>query len=442
MLLRSRAGRALAPAALTALAALAPGATAQAAEKAVWGPTTLPGGAPAFGLYGELGIDTLQLGLSWADVAPTRPAVASDPADRAYRWPAEIDAAASQAAGRGIRLALLVTNAPPWANGGRPPIWAPQDPQVFAAFLTAAARRYPAVRRWMIWGEPNRADRFQPNGANDPVAPRAYAALLDAAYRSLRRANRANRVIGGMTWTNGTVKPRDFVRWMRLSNGTPPRLDWYGHNPFPFRYPRLTEPPVGGFRDISDTDTLSREVARAYGRMVPLWLSEYTIQTQRGSDIFATFVTEPDQARYLTAGYKIADDVGARVAGLGWLSLLDEPEAPGSANWGVMTHGLRRKPSFRALARAPSERFAPNVTVKRARGRGLRVNVVLVPRRSGVIRVELRRRGRRLDRELVHGKAARKQTVRLRAATRPGGRYTVVVRSSRAATTRRNVRVR
>ncbi|MDQ3677410.1 MAG: hypothetical protein M3401_11510 [Actinomycetota bacterium] len=414
-----------------------------AAEKALWGPTTLPSGSSAFGLYSELGIDTLQLSVSWAAVAPSRPATASNPADPAYRWPPAIATAAAEADRHGIRLALLVTNAPPWANGGRAPIWAPGDPTDFADFLTASARRYPAVRRWMIWGEPNRDDRFQPNRKDDPAAPRAYASLLDAAYTALKRESPRNRVIGGMTWTSGTVTPRDFVRWMALRNGKRPRLDWFGHNPFPFRFPKLADGPLSGFRDISDTDTFSREVRRAYKRTVPLWLSEYAIQTGRGSDVFATFVSEREQARYLKAGYGIADDLGRRVAGLGWLSLLDEPDAQGSANWGVMTYGLRRKPSFAAFVRAPSERFEPRVAVRRARGRrSLRVKVILRPRRNGIIRVELRRGSRRLDRSRVRGKSGRPRTVRLRHGSTARGHYTVIVRSGRAATVRRNVRVR
>lgn len=41
----------------------------------------------------------------------------------------------------------------------------------------------------MIWGEPNRSDRFQPEG--NPTAARAYAPLLDAAYVALKRVSRA-----------------------------------------------------------------------------------------------------------------------------------------------------------------------------------------------------------------------------------------------------------
>ncbi|HEV2776021.1 MAG TPA: hypothetical protein VGV90_10555, partial [Solirubrobacteraceae bacterium] len=395
-MVRSRA-RMVAAVVLSLVVVLLAGAPASAAEKAVWGPIALPGGASPFDLYDELGIDTLQLTLRWDAIAPSRPAVPLDPADAAYRWPAEVGVAASETAARGMVLALLVTGAPPWANGGRSPIWRPTRAQDLSAFLTAASRRYPVVRRWMIWGEPNRSDRFQPNARHSRVGPRAYASLLDAAYSALKAVSRRNVVIGANTWTNGTVRPADFLRWMRLDSGRPPRLDWLGHNPFPFRFPNLAARPLaGGYRDMSDIDTISRDGRSIYRRNVPLWLSEYTIQSDHGSKVFATYVSRVTQARFLTAGFRIADDLGPAVAGLGWYSLLDEPPAPDSANTGLMTHALKRKPAFAAMRRAPSERLRPAVTARATISRaalrsptGLKVTVT--PRATGAVVVELRR---------------------------------------------------
>jgi hypothetical protein len=417
------------------------GAPAHAAEKALWGPAALPDGSSAFGLYDELGIDTLQLSMGWADIAPTRPAVATDPSDPAYRWPRDVTAAAAEAPAHAIRLSLLVSSTPSWANGGRPAIWGPSDPQDYADFLTAVARRYPTVRRWMIWGEPNRDDRFQPNRENDAVGPRAYALLLDAAYAALKAQNARNMVIGGNTWTSGTVRPPDFLRFLRLPDGRPPRLDWFGHNPFPFRPPRLADTPLaGGYRDISDTDTVRDEVRHAYGRRVPLWLSEYTIQSDHASATFATFVSRALQARYLTGGFRIADDLGPDVAGIGWLGLLDESAASDGGNWGLLTYGVQRKPAFAAMQRAPSERLRPAVRVAAAamrttlRRRGLAVTVT--PRAAGRVTVQLRAGTRVRARVRASGVAGRSRTLRLRGSLRPG-RYTVNVRSGGGASVNR-----
>ena len=446
--MRPRAARlCLAALLLASLAALGVhGASAAAAEKAIWGPLTLPDGRSAMGLYDELGVDTLQLSLHWSDVATRRPAAATDPADPAYRWPADIAAAEAEAAGRGMQIALLVANTPAWANGGRSAIWAPTQPRDYGDFLAAAARRYPSVRRWMIWGEPNRADRFRPNRAGAAAGPRAYARLLDAAHAALKRDSPAHRVIGGMTWTSGTVSPTRFLREMRLPDGRRPRLDWFGHNPFPFRFPDLSDTPIDeDVRDISDSDTFSREIARAYGRRIPLWLSEFTIQSDRGSAQFQTFVSRAAQARYITAAWRLADDLADAVAGLGWLALLDEPPAEASANFGLLTYALRRKPAAAAFARAPSMRLRPAVRMAQSASRatlreaGLAVRVT--PRASGPIVVELRRRGRLLTRARASGTRGSQSTLRLRSRARPGS-HGVRVRAARGSTVRRSLRVR
>ena len=428
---------------LVALAALAVPSAAAAAQKAIWGPVELPGGGSAFPVYRQLGVDVFQTTLRWALVAPSRPSSPTDPADPAYRWPAEVDAAVAEAARHRIRVALLVTSAPGWANGGRSSEWAPTRPEDFADFLVAAARRYRAVRHWMIWNEPSRTDRFMPGRVGDPTSARAYAPILDASYGALKRVSPRNVVIGGLTWTGGDVKPAPFLRWMRLANGRPPRLDWFGHNPFPFRFPDLGAPTIrGGWRDISDVDVFAREVERTYRRQRPsprLWLSEFSVQTDKPSRDFRDVVSRPAQARWLAAAYRLADDVPA-VAGLGWHALVDEPPAEGSVNWGLMTSAGERKPSFFAFRRAPSRRFRPSVRAARSVGarrlarRGIAIRVR--PKASGPVTARLGRRSAR-----GRGRRGRWLVLRLRAAVRRGS-HGLRIQAARGETVRRALRVR
>ncbi|MGH2713103.1 MAG: hypothetical protein ACRDM7_04320, partial [Thermoleophilaceae bacterium] len=100
---------------LAALAVATAPATA-ARHKAIWGPAQVDG-VSQFPIYDELGVGIYQYGLSWADVAHTRPAHPRDPADAAYRWPAELDYAIREARRHGIRVSLLLSHAPAWANG-------------------------------------------------------------------------------------------------------------------------------------------------------------------------------------------------------------------------------------------------------------------------------------------------------------------------------------
>ena len=351
LLLRRTLSWALIGLALAAVTGCGSGSGASGVEKLIWGPTRLPDGSSAFPTYDELGVDVYQIQLRWPAVAPTRASSVADPRDPAYRWPADLDYAVSQARERGIDVAVLVTHSPSWANGGRGELWAP-DPSDFARFLTAASRRYPSVHRWMIWGEPNRADRFLPNEANSPIGPRRYASLLDAAYAALKAVSSDNVVIGGDTFTGGEVKPKQFIEWMKLPSGQPPRLDWYGHNPYPFRFPDVRKQPIpGGWRDLSDLDTLTEEVDRAYrsrGEPPRLWLSEFTVQSDHTSRVFEAFVSQASQARWLTAGYEAAAEV-PQVEGLGWFTLLDQAGGRLAAHWGLLTSdGHTKKPAFRA----------------------------------------------------------------------------------------------
>jgi len=374
-----------------------------AAEKSIWGPAaTVAGGGSAFDLYRRLGVDTVQFQLNFAQTAPVEPANPRSPDDPAYRWPAAVDQAVREGARTGIQVALLVSRSPGWANGGRSEIWRPR-PRAFADFLSAAARRYPTVRRWMVWGEPSRVAAFRPNRAGASTGPRAYAELLDSSYGALKEVSARNIVIGGMTYTGGgggEVKPKQWLDWMRLPNGRPPRLDWYGHNPFSTRFPDLRDRAFpGGYRDIGDLDLFSREVARVYTRRAKLWLSEYTIQSDHGSTDFNTFVSRQGQAQWLTAAYKAANSLPS-VAGLGWIGLEDAPESKLSTNFGLITADGTRKPSFYAFRRAPSRAFRPDVRVRRSirlgRARKHGISVRVKARSAGRVTAVLQRRGQRI----------------------------------------------
>jgi hypothetical protein len=330
----------------------APGRT-YPVRKLIWGPVSMPSGRSAFPIYHRLGVQVFQIDLNWADTAPTQPADPTNPEDPAYRWPSEIASAVRQAARDHISICLLVHATPAWANGGRSSAWAPTDAASYGQFLTAAARRYPSVQQWMIWGEPNRPGNFEPMPANSPVGPRRYALLLAAGYHALKAVSRRNTVIGGDTWSFGPVEPADFVRWMRLPDGKAPPLDDYGHNPFSRRFPDLAERPYfPGGRDINDIDTLETQLHGIYHRRVPLWLSEFTISSNHRTRAFNFAVSDAGQARWLTAAYHLASSV-PYVAGLGWFNLIDQsPPTRTSLTNGLLTYDGRPKPAYRAYMHA------------------------------------------------------------------------------------------
>jgi hypothetical protein len=323
--------------------------------KAIYGPLTMPDGSSAFPVYRTLGVQVLELQLDWNEIAPARPGDPSDPADPGYRWPAYLQAAIAEGARYGIQLALEVGGFPSWSNGGRGPSWAPLDPRSYASFLRAASRKYPSVRHWLILNEVNYYRNFEPLPRDSPVGPERYAGLLAAAYGALKAVDPANLVIGGMTYSAGTIDASSFIRWMRLPDGAPPPMDYYGYNPYSVRYPHLERRPYGYAYEINDIGTLHRQLAGIYGASghVPrLWLSEFGISDSASSS-FDYYVSPPVQASWVTAAYRLVDSV-SYVAALGWYELLDQ-SSPSSdpLTEGLMTAAGEPKPSFYAYAAAP-----------------------------------------------------------------------------------------
>jgi hypothetical protein len=338
--------------ALCVLAALAatpsPAGAVVQQKKAIWGPVN------EFPTYNELGVGIYQYGLGWDAVAPTRPADPTNPADPAYKWPADLDFALSEAQKYGIRVSIQVLRSPPWANGGHGPGYAPRSASDYAAFVTAAARRYPAANIWQIWGEPVIGSRFKP--LKKKRSPRLYAQMLDQSYEALKAINPANLVVGGMTITEGQIKPLAWMRLLRLPNGKPPRMDMWGHNPYSPRKPKLKRRPVKpGVFDMSDLDTMIKELDRNLrkgkrNKKLKIFISEWSIPTDHRASIFGFWGDRKTVANYTTKALKIAKRL-KRVYTFGWFYLYDEaPNQKGDeVNWGLLTWDGQRKPAFFAF---------------------------------------------------------------------------------------------
>jgi hypothetical protein len=302
----------------------------------LYGPGTLDG---RLATLDDLGVQIVRLTVRWDQVAPTKPANQRDPFDAAYRWGPFEDALQGL---RAHRIAALVTiwGAPPWANGGHPPNWLPR--YGLGNFAYAASKRWPWVRLWTIWNEPNTLR------ASHPVSPKLYTRrLLNPAYVLLHRASPANRVAGGVTSPRGTPSGMSPLRFMTLMRRDHARLDAYAHNPYPssgLETPFHAPCARCGALTMARLPEIRRDVTRLFGPK-PIWLTEYGYQTNPPDRLYG--VSWPLQARYVgEAALRVWQQ--PRVAILVHYLVRDDPRLGGWQS-GFFTSTGSAKPSYRAF---------------------------------------------------------------------------------------------
>ena len=345
--------RALLPALTTALLLALVPTPAPAFTKAVFGPV-FRNGADQFPLYRRLHAGIYESYVYWYQIAPAPPRDPTDPRDPAYHWPGELIRAVAEARANHMRVMLELSGSPAWSNGGHEWNWMPR-PSDYAAFATATARRFPSVHLWMVWGEPNRTGDFMPEVAAPPgrpldaaqkVAPHNYARLLAVAYHALKAVSPANQVIGGSTFTGGSIDTKQWIENMRLPDGRPPPLDMYAHNPFSYTDPSFRARPSGGGQvQFKDLRRLARWVDRYLRRGIPLFLSEWTIPTAPDQQ-FPYWVRPAVAATWIRDALRLCRH-WRRIYALGWVVLSDDPPL---SYGGLLEADGTPKPGFAAFA--------------------------------------------------------------------------------------------
>ena len=248
----------------------------------VTGSRTTRGWSPARGrsterlrAFKRLGVPLVRFTLRWDQVARRRPANPTSPRDRAYDW-RRPDRVLGGLRRHGLTPVLTLVGTPGWANGRRGPMYAPPRPGDFRAFARAAATRYPWVRYWLIWNEPNKRLWLR------PTKPKIYVRhLLNPAYEGIHSVLKDARVGGGVTGPRGGLGGVAPVAWVRGMDAARAKLDAYAHHPYPST-PTET-PSSGGCRTcpaitMATISKLLVRVKRSFGPK-PVWLTEYGYQS-------------------------------------------------------------------------------------------------------------------------------------------------------------------
>jgi hypothetical protein len=245
-----------------------------------------------------LGVRVVRFTVRWDQVAPTEPAVPTDPEDPAYDWSATSPVLDALHA-RGIDVVVQLDGAPAWANGGKPPNYIPTKASSFGAFATAVAREYPWVEKFQIWNEPNQARWLRPTSAVLYVTR-----LLNPAYAAIHAVTTGAKVAGGGTAPRGSTGGVSPVSWITTMHRVRARLDVYAHNPYPLDPKRETPLRAKTCKTcttvtMATLGRLERLVARFFPR-ARIWLTEYGYQSNPPDRLLG--VTPALQARYVSEG--------------------------------------------------------------------------------------------------------------------------------------------
>ena len=261
--------------------------------------------------------------VTWAIVAPTRPANAANPFDPAYRFN-DLDELVRNAQSRDLEVLITIWGTPKWANGGKTPNYAPTRMADLTAFSRAVASRYsgrfagfPFVRFYSIWNESNLqlflAPQFDAKGKS--VAPRTYAKLAAASYAGIKAGNPRAKVAIGSTSSAGRDKPlagksatHSPGRFAQLVAAANPRLkfDAWAQHPYPVpanqkptqkvKWPNVTFSSFARFEKSLDTWFKRKNVR--------IWVTEYGHEVKQDGE--PNGVTRAQQAAYAAQALALA----------------------------------------------------------------------------------------------------------------------------------------
>ena len=235
-----------------------------------------------------IGIGAARAYVGWADVATRRPARPRDPSDPAYSW-AQTDADMARYAAAGLAIWIAFWRTPAWASGSSDVAVWPQKASDLGDFAFAVAKRYPQVKVFMDWNEPNLKTYAKPN----TIA--AYEPMARAVYAGVKAASPNAEVIAGNLGKyrdNG----RDPVLWATTLRADRVPMDAFGIHPYPDDAKPLSARAPRSRIDLFDVPALARIVG------VPVAVTEFGWSSLlAGADNQATWTAAGDQRRALHA---------------------------------------------------------------------------------------------------------------------------------------------
>jgi polysaccharide biosynthesis protein PslG len=285
---------------------------------------------------GKLDAKLVRVEIPWSVMEPSAPG-AIDPQALAFT-----DQLVADAQAQGIKVIMMVESTPCWDSSAPARLlarcsarkasaanaWPPRDDADYGAFVAYLAQRYgPDLAALEIWNEPDESNEHYLAG---PDKPQQYAAILRAAYPAIKQVDPSVPVLAGaLVGSNGA-----FLRALYEAG-----IKGF-YNGLAVHFYNLT---LASVRSI-------HEVQLENGDDTPVWLSEFGYSScwpRRKLEQEQACVTRKLQASDLASIVRSL----ARVPYLAAAVVYKLQDSDGE-EFGLLTAGGARKPSFAALAGA------------------------------------------------------------------------------------------
>ncbi len=286
----------------------------------------------------EMGAGWVRLDMSWSMIQPERGRI--DPQGWGVRF---VDSVVDMASARGLKVLATFWLTPDWAMPERGARSLPADARDYGRALAWAAQRWEGqVRAWEVWNEPNSEDFLA--GAD----PAAYAGLLCAAHDAVRASGSDAEVVFGGTMHNDS----DWIE-AAYDAGAGDCFDVLATHPY--QSPSDTGPMSGTGEAQWEFGHLAqvRDLMRRHGDRRPVWVTEFgwSSHRDRGDEQpWERGVSKRRQAEFTVAALEA---LRTRFPFVRKAFLYNERARTDAGRhmkgYGLMTHGLRPKPVYRAV---------------------------------------------------------------------------------------------
>ena len=283
-----------------------------------------------------LGLKWVRIDLHWYYLEPREGQFDWEPVDRMM---AAVKAAGLTPVVYLVGSARFASTSP---DGRHIDQWPPKDFDAFARRMVLLAQRYPFVRHWQIWNEPNIPSFWRPK-----ADPQAYARLVAAVARAFRAAGLDDRqlVLGGMAYYSQMPDHGNALMLEALGNlGVFRLVDVVAYHPY-------TDTPEGDPFPGGEFVPRARILdARLRGAGVgQIWATEFGWSTYTGPKTVQSHIDEPTQGEYLIRRLVMSMSLGFDRIFWFALSDLDRRVPDRDRHYGLLYLDGRPKPSYRIL---------------------------------------------------------------------------------------------